>query len=157
MKKIINRETILYLVFGILTTVVNYGVFYIGLRLLGEKYTLLINIVCFIAASTFAYVTNKMFVFESKSWSLRVLKTEVPAFFGARIFSFLLEEAGLWLFTFPLHAGRYQFFGVNGVMIAKIALSLAVVLLNYFFSKLFIFKKSNEESHESTDHHSGLQ
>ena len=63
MKKIINRETILYLVFGVLTTLVNYAVFWVGIRLFTDKYTLLINAVAFVVAAAFAYVTNKLFVF----------------------------------------------------------------------------------------------
>lgn len=141
MKRFINRETLLYLLFGVLTTVVNYLVFWLGIRLVGEQYTLLINVVCFVVAASFAYVTNKLFVFESKSWRWTVLRKEVPAFFGARIFSFLLEEAGLWVSTVPLQAGRYTVLGVSGIMIAKIVLSVLVVVLNYVFSKLFIFRK----------------
>lgn len=141
MKKLLNRETILYLVFGGLTTLVNYLVFWLGIRLFGEERALLVNLVCFVAAASFAYVTNKLFVFESKSWAPAVLRRELPSFFGARIVSFLLEEAGLWLATGPLRAGDYQLLGVSGVMIAKVILSVAVVVLNYLFSKLFIFKK----------------
>ena len=139
MNAVINHETIMYLIFGVLTTLVNYAVFWVGLKLFGEKHTLVINVVCFIAAATFAYVTNKLFVFESRSWAWAVLAKEVPSFFGARIFSFLLEEAGLWLAKDNLHAGKYKLFGINGIMIAKIVLSVLVVVLNYIFSKLFIF------------------
>lgn len=141
MKKLLNRETILYLVFGGLTTLVNYAVFWLGIRLFGEDRALLVNLVSFVAAAVFAYVTNKLFVFESRSWAPAVLRRELPSFFGARIVSFLLEEAGLWLATGPLRAGDYQLLGVSGVMIAKVILSVAVVVLNYLFSKLFIFKK----------------
>lgn len=141
MKKLLNRETVLYLVFGGLTTLVNYIVFWAGIRLFGENMALLVNVVSFVAAAAFAYVTNKLFVFESKSWAPAVLRRELPSFFGARIFSFLLEEAGLWLATGPLHAGDYRLLGVSGVMVAKVLLSVLVVVLNYLFSKLFIFKK----------------
>ena len=157
MKKLLNRETALYLLFGVLTTIVNYVVFWLGIRLFGEKYTLLINVVCFIAAASFAYVTNKLFVFESKSWRWKVLRRELPSFFGARVFSFLLEEAGLWISTDLLRVGRWELLGINGIMIAKIVLSFAVVVLNYLFSKLYIFKKSGEGAHASSDHHSGVQ
>lgn len=152
MKKLLNRETILYLIFGVLTTLVNYVLFWLGLKLFTERYTLLINVFCFIAAAAFAYVTNKLFVFESKSWRLSVLKKEIPAFFAARIFSFGLEEFGLWLSKDVFHVGRYELglrlgshrVGVGGIMIAKIVLSVLVVLLNYFFSKLYIFRKKGE-------------
>lgn len=157
MKKILNRETISYLIFGVLTTIINYVFFGLGILLFGEEYTLLINVVCFIVAVSFAYVTNKLFVFESKSWDRATLRKELPAFFSARIVSFLFEEAGLWICKDLLHAGRYSLLGFNGLLIAKIALSFLVVLLNYAFSKLFVFKKNGEASHESSDHHSSLQ
>ena len=157
MKKILNRETISYLIFGVLTTIVNYVFFWLGILLFGEEYTLLINVGCFIVAASFAYVTNKLFVFDSKSWDWTVLRKEIPAFFSARILSFFLEEAGLWICIDLLHAGRYSLFGINGILIAKIALSFLVVLLNYVFSKLFVFKKNREASHESSDHYSSLQ
>lgn len=146
MKKILNRETVTYLIFGVLTTLVNYVCFWLGIKLFGEEYTLLINVFCFIIAASFAYVTNKLFVFESKSWAWEILRREIPAFFSARVFSFLLEEAGLWVSKDLLHVGRYELLGINGIMIAKIALSVLVVILNYVFSKLFIFKKGQEAS-----------
>lgn len=139
-KKLLNRETILYLIFGVLTAAINYLVFWLGLRLWGEDYALLTNVVCFVAASTFAYLTNKIFVFESKSWQPQVLGQEIVTFYSARIFSFLLEEGGLWICK-ALHAERVALFGVNGLMVAKILLSLLVVLVNYAFSKLLVFKK----------------
>lgn len=150
MKKLLNRETILYLIFGVLTTLVNYVLFWLGLKLFTERYTLIINVFCFLAAATFAYVTNKLFVFESKSWRMSVLKKEIPAFFAARIFSFGLEEFGLWLCKDVFRVGRYELvlrlgshrLSVGGIMIAKIVLSVVVVLLNYVFSKLYIFRKS---------------
>lgn len=145
MKKILNRETVTYLIFGVLTTLVNYVCFWLGLKLFGEAYTLLINVFCFLIAAGFAYVTNKLFVFESKSWRWEILRKEIPAFFGARVFSFLLEEAGLWVSTELLHAGHYEILGINGIMIAKVVLSVVVVVLNYVFSKLFIFKQGGED------------
>lgn len=61
--------------------------FGLGILLFGEEYTLLINVGCFIVAASFAYVTNKLFVFDSKSWDWTVLRKEIPAFFSARILS----------------------------------------------------------------------
>ena len=141
LKKYLNRETISYLIFGVLTTLLNWALFWLGTRLFGDRYALLINVFCFVAAASFAYVTNKLFVFESKSWSPKVLRREIPSFFGARIFSFFLEEAGLWFSQYVLHADRVSILGVDGLMIAKVLLSVLVVVLNYVFSKLFIFKK----------------
>lgn len=143
MKKWINRETILYLVFGVLSTLVNFGVFELGRRKFGDDAALLVNVGAFIAAASFAYITNKLFVFESKSWSPKLLRREIVSFFGARITSFAIEEAGLWVSTEWIRAGQYNVLGFNGITIAKVLLSVIVVVLNYIFSKLFIFKKSN--------------
>lgn len=54
----------MYLVFGVLTTVVNYGVFIIGINISGTEKTLLVNLYAFIAATLFAFITNRLFVFQ---------------------------------------------------------------------------------------------
>ena len=152
MKKLLNRETVLYLIFGVLTTAVNYVLFWLGIRLFGVDATLAVNVGCFLAAASFAYVTNKLFVFESKSWAGAVLRREIPAFFSARVFSFLMEEAGLWISMDLLHLDEVDLalrllgrdLTLNGVEIAKVVLSVAVVALNYVFSKLWIFKKGRD-------------
>lgn len=144
LKKLLNRETVTYIIFGVLTTAVNYLVFYLGIRCFGEKHYLLINAAAFIAAAAFAYVTNKLFVFESKSWSPKVLRSEIPSFLGARIGSFFLEEAGMWLFVDVLNVGGYSLFGIGGVMLTKLTLAVVVVILNYILSKFFIFKKDKK-------------
>ena len=146
-KKLLNRETISYLVFGVLTTVVNYVVFHIVYTMvLGGQNSLLANFVAWVAAVVFAYVVNKMFVFESKSWAWAVLVREIPAFVGARVASFGIEEAGLFVSEGLLHLNRVTVlqlgdFSMDGVAVSKIAMSVIVVVLNYFFSKWFIFKK----------------
>ena len=84
LKKFLNRETVLYLVFGAATTVVNYAVFWLVYRLLwGGEGSLYANAAAFAAAVVFAFVVNKCFVFESKSWALSVLVREIPAFVAA--------------------------------------------------------------------------
>lgn len=147
MKRFVNRETVLYLIFGVLTTLVNYIVFFLCYELLlGGEGSLTANAVAFIAAVIFAFVVNKLFVFESKSWAPAVLKREIPAFLAARIVSFGIEEAGLFLSEVVLGLNavvllRLGDVMVDGVTAAKLALSVLVVVLNYFFSKWFIFKK----------------
>jgi len=140
-KRCFASETILYLIFGVLTTVVNYIVFWLALRLLGEDGALLANVIAFVAAVIFAYVTNKLFVFDSKSWVWTVLCREIPIFIGGRLFSFGLEELGLWLCVDVLAAGEYALFGINGVLIAKAALNVLVIVVNYILSKFLIFRK----------------
>ena len=141
LEKLLNRETISYLIFGVLTTLVNMAVFWLMDRLFGEELTLWNNAVAWVAAVAFAYVTNKLFVFESKSWAPGVLRREIPSFVGARLFSFGIEELLLWIAKDLIHAGRYRVLGIRGILVSKILISVVVVVLNYVFSKLFIFKK----------------
>lgn len=135
------NETISYLFFGVLTTVVNYIVFWLALRLMGEDGALWANVIAFAAAVLFAYVTNKLFVFNSKCWAWAVLRREFPSFVGGRLFSFALEEVGLWLCVDILSVGDAALFGVNGVLIAKAVLNVVVIAVNYILSKFLIFRK----------------
>lgn len=139
------REQLSYLFFGVLTTAVNYIVFWCVNALFNDRLVLLTNLIAFAAATAFAYITNKLFVFESKSWKMSVIVGEALSFVGARIFSFCIEEAGLFVSDSVLHLGEYHFGIINGVMIAKILLSVIVVVLNYFFSKFFVFSKKKSE------------
>lgn len=147
LKKLLNRETVLYLIFGVLTTVVNYVVFHIVYTMvLGGQGSLIANFAAWIAAVVFAFVVNKLFVFESKSWAWPVLIREIPAFVAARVASFGIEEAGLLISEGLLKLNEVTIltigsFSMDGVTAAKLALSVIVVVLNYFFSKWFIFKK----------------
>lgn len=142
-QKLLNRETILYLVFGVLTTVLNVAVFWLMNRILGEELVLVNNAVAFVAAVIFAYVTNKLFVFESKSWSAKTLRVEIPAFVGARLVSFGLEELLLWISADVLKVGQYELLGIDGLIITKLLIQVLVVVLNYIFSKFFIFRKKS--------------
>ena len=140
-QKLLNRETILYLIFGVLTTLINFVVFELCNRAFGEAYVLVSETIAFVVAVLFAFFTNKPFVFQSKDWSLKTLSRELPTFFGGRILSFLIE-AGLVLVARDLfHAGRYELLGLSGLTIAKIPISVIVVIMNYVFSKLLVFKK----------------
>lgn len=147
LKKLLNRETIMYLIFGVATTVVNYVVFYLLYNIIwNQTKSLYANAAAFVAAVIFAFVVNKLYVFESKSWSMDALKREVPSFLAGRIGSFGIEEAGLFLCekvfrlggVVSIAIGDYSF---DWITIVKIALSFVVVILNYVFCKLFVFKK----------------
>ncbi len=141
LKKLLNRETLLYLVFGVLTTLVNFVVFDLCNRLLGERYVLLSETAAFVISVLFAFFTNKPFVFQSKDWSWQTLKRELPSFFGGRILSFVIEALLVLLARDLLHAGQYSLLGINGLTLAKVPISVLVVILNYLFSKLLVFRK----------------
>ena len=147
LKKLLNRETILYIVFGVATTVVNYIVFHLLYNVLWQQEnSLTANAAAFVAAVIFAFVVNKLFVFESKSWSTATLKREVPSFLAGRIGSFGIEEAGLFLAEKVFKLGGVIAITVGSteldwVTVIKVALAFVVVALNYVFCKLFVFKK----------------
>ena len=147
LRKLLNRETILYIIFGVATTAVNYIVFHLLYNVLWhQNHSLTANAAAFVAAVIFAFVVNKLFVFESKSWSAATLKREIPSFLAARIGSFGIEEAGLFLAEKVFRLGGVIAITVAGVAldwitIVKLALAFVVVALNYVFCKLIIFKK----------------
>ncbi len=139
------KELIIYVLFGGLTTVVNLSVFALFSLILGDERYLITNVIAWFAAVVFAFITNKIWVFESKSWNARVLAKEVPSFFSARIFSFIFEEAGLFFLVDILSMGELSVkilsFEISGELIAKAIVGVLVVVINYVFSKLVVFKK----------------
>ena len=149
-KKLVNRETVTYVIFGVLTTLVNLLVFKGFDVLFKGKYYLFTNTIAWIAAVAFAYVTNKLFVFESKSWKLDVIKKEIPSFLGARIASYFVEQAGLWIFVELLHFDEMVFdfilLKLSGKITAKLIIGVIVVVINYVLSKFIIFSKKEKPS-----------
>lgn len=137
--KVVSREVFFYLLFGVLTTVVNLAV----LAFCNKFVDIMIsNIIAWVAAVVFAYVTNKLFVFESKSWKFDVIAKEIPSFAGARVLTLGIEELGLLVMIKWLHLDVPLTIGsVGGELVIKGILAVIVVLLNYVFSKLIIFKK----------------
>ncbi len=149
MKKLLNKETILYIVFGVATTAVNYVVFFALYNVLWKQQnSLLANAAAFVAAVVFAFVVNKMYVFESKSWSAEALKREVPSFLAGRVGSFGIEEAGLFLAERVFCLGGVTAItlgqtAIDWITIVKLALAFVIVALNYVFCKLFVFQKES--------------
>lgn len=143
------KELISYVFFGVLATIVSILSFKLFDVLLGPQLYLLSNVISWIITVIFAYFTNKIWVFESKSWKANVLLKEIVSFFGARVFSLVVEEAGLWLMIDQMDMGGISWdiltFSISGNMIAKIIMQVVVVILNYVFSKLIIFKKKKEK------------
>ena len=151
---VLNRETITYVIFGVLTTLVNLVVFKVFDVLFSGRLYLLTNSIAWVAAVVFAYVTNKLFVFESKSWKFDVLKKEIPSFFGARIASYFIEQAGLWFFVEILRFDERVFdfivVKLSGKIVAKLILGVLVVIINYVLSKFIIFAKKDKPKNEGT-------
>ena len=142
------KELIIYGVFGVGTTLVNFLTYKLFNMLLGVDFYLVSNIIAWFVSVVFAYVSNNLFVFESKSWELKLVAKEVLSFFAARVFSFLVEEAGLFLLVdiFGMKDFAFEVYGftISGNMISKVILAVVVVVMNYFFSKFVIFRKKDK-------------
>lgn len=155
------KEIILYIFYGGLTTLVNLIAYAVFEWILGERLYLVTNLIAWILAAAFAYIVNKLFVFELKSWAPKQLAKEIPEFFLARVFSFVVEELGMLMFVdgfnfSEINLDIFGLFNLSGPMIAKIILAVIVVIMNYFFSKFIIFKKKpSEDSKEANKNSEG--
>lgn len=138
MKKVLYKykKLILYILFGGMTTILNWIVYAIGVKL--QFGITISNILAWSIAVFFAFITNKLFVFESKILKLRVIFNEFIKFVGARILTGVIEIGGLPLLYYL--GMNQQLFGIDG-FIAKIMISIIVMVLNYVFSQVLVFKK----------------
>lgn len=133
MRNFIRRhyDVLAYLLFGALTTAVNYAVYLPCYNLLHLSASLS-NVIAWAAAVAFAFLTNKPFVFKSHDWSVAVVWPEFTKFVGCRLASGALETVIIFLTVDALHW--------NGNWM-KLLTSILVVILNYFGSKLLVFRK----------------
>lgn len=136
-EKFLTKEIILYLFFGVLTTIVNIGSFWLSSDILligieNEDINITVsNIIAFILSVLFAFFTNKYYVFEDRQKENTL--SQLTSFTISRIFTFTFEMVGILLFVNLLHVDK---------LLSKIIFSFIVVILNYIFSKLLIFKKN---------------
>ncbi len=128
------RELISYVFFGGLTTVVSFGSYFI-LNLLNCHY-LVSQVVSWILAVAFAYVTNKKYVFEDKNSSKQGLIVQILMFYASRLFSFGVET----LLLTGMVSGLEQ-----NENLSKVIVSVITVVLNYFTSKLVVFRKKKAD------------
>ena len=126
-----SREMLLYLLFGVLTTLINIVVFdrcYYALRWPWQT----ANALAWVLAVAFAFITNKLWVFRSKSFRAGVFWRELAGFVAARLLSLGVDYACMWLLIDVL--------AWNGLL-AKIVDNVIVIVINYVLSKLVIFRK----------------
>lgn len=127
------KEVIMYLIFGVLTTLVNIVSFYVMDKLNVPLYVN--NTIAWILSVSFAFVTNKLFVFESKSMNMKVVVKEGLSFFGFRLLSYFVDMLCIFILVDVFNIGK---------MISKVIGNIIVIIINYIFSKLFIFKKGDK-------------
>lgn len=126
------KEIINYLVFGVLTTLVNFVTYFITAKIIGIDEVISSGISWFCSV-LFAYITNKIFVFESKTKGIKEVAKEISSFFLARILSGIFCDVG----TFAI---MVKVFNINDI-ISKFVTQVMVVIMNYILSKLVIFRK----------------
>ena len=128
-KKIFTKEVILYIVFGIFTTIVNLGSFYIMNSLLNLEENVS-NFIAILLAVLFAYITNKDLVFHSNAKGIKRRFIQFIKFMLGRAFTMIVEfVGGILLFQLPIPN-----------IISKSVLTVIVIILNFFISKFFAFK-----------------
>lgn len=146
-----HKEIILYLIFGVFTTVVDFAVYYPLSLLAPDKPAVATaaKAIAWVAAVIFAFVTNKLFVFEDKRWNKKLVAQQAVSFLAARImtlalsllityFGMQLLQSWKWYMSVDLLASYAN------VVIWVIQSALTIVL-NYILSKLWIFKKNKKD------------
>ena len=131
-KAFLNKETILYLVFGVLTTAVSFVTLKLFDVVLGKELYLVSNSLSWILSVAFAYVTNKPFVFQSNDWSMKTVVPEFLKFVGSRLSSLAVETLIILI--------AVDICKLDSVII-KLVASVLVVIMNYITSKFLVFKK----------------
>ena len=126
------RDILIYLIFGVLTTIVNYVIYLPVFNICGLT-AAVSNIIAWIGAVIFAFLTNKPFVFHSHDWTAKTVVPELTKFVSCRIASGVLETVILLLTVDCLHW--------NG-NVWKLVTQVLVIVMNYVGSKLLVFKKN---------------
>ncbi|MBE6718525.1 MAG: GtrA family protein [Ruminococcaceae bacterium] len=129
-----HKTIIIYIIFGVLTTAVDFVSYIILTKSFGIDENIS-NVISQILAIIFAFVTNKIFVFEDKDLKPKALLTQFAKFTSLRLVTLLLNSGMFFVMTESMH--------VNDI-ITKVLVSVIVIILNYIFSKLIVFKKTNK-------------
>ncbi len=146
-----NKQILLYIFFGGLTTVISFGSFFIlsafidipSIELFGKSIDMsltVVNVISWICAVTFSYITSRIWVFESHSEGKKAIFKEAMSFCGGRVFTLVIE-------TIMLNVG-VNTFSINKNLM-KILATIVVLILNYIISKMLVFKKTSETTSEA--------
>lgn len=132
-----HRELINYAIFGVLTTVVNYAAFWLFSDVieLSSKSTLPANIVAWIISCTFAFITNRLWVFDSKENTRKGIAREAVSFYISRLATLGVESLIMLVFADILQFNKF---------IVKLVANVIVIILNFVLSKLLVFRKKEK-------------
>ncbi|MBU5263729.1 GtrA family protein [Bacillus atrophaeus] len=125
----------MYIIMGIFTTAVNISSFYILVEILDTDYKTA-TVIAWILSVLFAYITNKIYVFQQKTSDMRSLMRELTAFFSVRLLSLGIDLGMMILLVSQFHTNE---------TLAKILDNVVIVAVNYIASKWLVFKKTTEE------------
>ena len=132
-EKIVTKEVILYIIFGLLTTIINLGSFYV-LNSLCKWNENIANLIAILLAVLVAYLTNKDLVFHSEASGIKEKLQEFFKFMLGRAFTMIVEFLG----------GFVLFQTAIPEMISKVFITIVVIVLNFFISKFFAFRKKKK-------------
>ena len=143
-KKLANKETVLYLIFGVLATVLNIVLFYLFINI-WKMSTGLGNILDTIICILFQYFTNRIWVFESKNNGKEAIK-EFIQFILARGLTAIIDQIFV-VVGVDFFVAKYVSYSQQGIFSVgiKVLSNIVVIVLNYIFSKLFVFNKKNNK------------
>lgn len=155
------EEIIKYLFWGVMTTVVNFATFYLLIIIIGtgegswnalftdfHRFGEIIgdietsavgnvcNVVAVVVSIFFAYITNRSFVFKDKAHGKKAVIKEMSSFFACRIFTMVLDSAIYWIGCTKLKIPA---------LVVKLVSQVVVIILNYVFSKIIVFKKTTNK------------
>lgn len=144
-KKVCNKEVISYIVFGVLTTVVNIVVSYILKAFVHIEGNIAstIGIICSIL---FAYFTNRKWVFQSEANTVKEKWIEFGKFILGRAFTMVIEIVGVFLLNDVIHSFYGMFSDNLAFLINKALITVIVIILNFFISKFFAFKNLSKKN-----------
>ena len=126
------KEIITYLIFGGLTTVINFIVYIACTKGFGIN-EIISNVIAWVISVLFAYITNKIYVFDSKSKDIKTIFKEIISFFACRVATLVVFDIALfWLMVNVLN--------INDIAV-KVINQVLVIVFNYVFSRVIIFKK----------------
>lgn len=128
------KEQVLYIIFGVLTTLINFIVYIFFTRIVEANF-LISNALAWFLSVVFAFFTNKVYVFDSRDFDIGFLLKEFIQFTVSRGITGLLDVGLLYLFVSIMHIED---------LISKIIIGIIVTLLNYIVSKFYVFKEGDE-------------
>lgn len=147
------KELIMYVIFGVITTVVSWGAYTIFINAC-KMPVFWANVLSWICAISFAYVTNKLWVFESKSWSGKIIIKEIITFVASRGVTGVIEIVAVPILVKlsfdSIFYNMLEKMNISAKILftdgiySKITISFIIVILNYVFSKLIVFKNRKD-------------